>query len=262
MEIYRHYLNKSLLRMLLCAALVLTGCKEQIIHNLSESEANRLLTRLDEAKIESEKVKQADGKWALAVEKGQVVVAIKFLSDARMLRAESVAISESGSVLSSREEQRFRYERALSKEIESTLSSIDGVLESRVHLNMAPLDPLLGNVLPNSKGTASVLVVALQQFTLGKDEISALVSGASGIEIAGISVLINRTMSSPTEKDNKEIKNVEQDIGTRITVPQNQIMLDRGIATKMAAFLIVLGAGLLSYLYISKRRNDVVESTL
>ena len=180
------------------AVLVTTACKEQILHNLNEAEANRYLTGLHDARIVAEKVKQADGHWALAVEQSDAVQAIKALEDRRLFRGEG-AVPQKSSVISSREDQRFRFERALAREVENTLASIDGVLEARVHLNMPPTDPLFGTPLKNAVGSASVLLVVRADFGLPSDEIAQLVSGASGIERKAVSVLVNRAQR-PTEE--------------------------------------------------------------
>lgn len=176
--------------------LMLAGCKEQIIHNLSEADVNRYLTRLHDDRIEGEKVKQADGRWALAVDKEDRVKAIKILEDSRLLRSVESVGNDKPSMISSREDQKFRHERALSREIENTLASVAGVLEARVHLNMAPTDPLFGTPVKNGKSSASVLIVAEEQFALKETDLAGLVAGASGIDKDAISVLINRNPQS------------------------------------------------------------------
>jgi type III secretion protein J len=165
----------------LLLACLLSGCQEQIIHNLSEADANKLVTRLHDIQIDGEKTKQADGKWAIAVPKGEEIRALQFIDDSRMLREPSPSFADKGSMISSRDDQRFKYERAISGEIESTIASIRGVLEARVHLNMPPTDPLFGQPLNNARGTASVLVVGSDGLALSEGEIANLVAGASGI---------------------------------------------------------------------------------
>jgi len=173
--------------------LLVVGCKEQIVHDLTEQEVNRYLTRLNELRIEGDRVRQSDGRWALAVDGDDRMRAIKALDESRLLRSGNSAPLEKSSVINSREDQRFRVERALAREIENTLTSIDGVLEARVHLNMAPTDPLFGTPVKGGTSSGSVLVVVRDGFSLPGPEIAALVAGASGIDRSTISVLINRT---------------------------------------------------------------------
>lgn len=186
----------------LLVALCLTGCREQIVHNLSENEANRLLTRLGNSSLEAEKIKQPDGKWALAVDRSQALSAIKLLDDARLLRENPTEGSDKSSMLSSREDQRFRLERALSHEIEMTLANIPGVLEVRVHLNLPPLDPFFGQPLEKASSASASVFLLARDLQVSKEEIARLVSGASGIPAQTISVIWSRSDAAGTNKEN------------------------------------------------------------
>ena len=78
----------------------------------------------------------------------------------------------------------------MSHEVESTLSSIDGILEARVHLNLPPVDPIFGHpVKKDHKSTASILLVTDGATTVESQKIAELVAGASGISVSDISVL-------------------------------------------------------------------------
>jgi len=181
---------------LLLVLLLFTGCKEQIVHDVNELEANRILTSLHEAKIDGRKVRQADGTWAISVSSSDSLPAIRHLNESRIIRDTAAGLNTRSGIIGSREDQRFRFERALSREIESTLSSIDGVLESRVHLNIPPVDPLFGRRLNDASGSASVLVVANKSSAVSREEVVALVAGASGISADVISVLISQGASA------------------------------------------------------------------
>ena len=183
MQIYK--LLFLLLLLCLCA------CREVIVHDLSETEANKMMTRLLASELDASKEKQADGKWALSLPKEQASAAIRFLSDHRMLKEESVTLSQKAGLMVSKEEQRFRYERALSHEIETTLANMSGVLQARVHLNLPVIDPIFGQNIDNSKSSASVMLV-LENKQVNIAEISALVAGASGIPLSSISVITSR----------------------------------------------------------------------
>jgi len=172
--------------------LTLAGCKESIIHNLNELEANRVLTRLHDISITGEKIRQADGKWSLEVESSEALRAIKYLSDARVFKDAAHADLEKSNLMSSREDQHYRHERLLSQEIESTLASIDGVLDARVHLNLPETDPILGHKLSNAHGSGSVLLIVQDEFKNQSQTIARLVAGASGLEEKDIAVLLSR----------------------------------------------------------------------
>lgn len=184
-------MNKYLKIFIFVCFLVLAACQEQIIHDLGEVEANKLMAHLNRAQLPAQKVKQADGRWAISVDSEDITKAVAFLSDSRLVRDDRTETGSQASIVSSREDQRFKYERSLSNTIESTLNSLSGVLESRVHLNLPPTDPLFGQTLSNAKGSGSVLLITKAGFDLKREEIAALVSGASGIEVGLIAVLIS-----------------------------------------------------------------------
>lgn len=174
--------------------LLLCGCRERIVHDLSEAEANRMLAELYAASARPAKVQQPDGRWAIAVPKSEALWAMKYMEDSRLLR-DAAAVPAPSSMLASREEQRFLYERSLSREVEVTLSNIENILQARVHLNLPARDPFLGRLLPDTEpGSASVLMIANEQFRIPIEDVKQLVAGAAGINPANVAVMISTTM--------------------------------------------------------------------
>lgn len=173
----------------------LSACRDVIVHDLTESEANKMLTHLLNTRFDVKKEKQADGQWSLSLPQKESARAIKVLSDNRMLKQESNPLPSKNGLMSSREEQRFIYERALSREIEATLSAMAGVLQARVHLNLPVQDPFFGQNIDNSKSSASVLLVVGNEI-FAKTDIVSLVSGASGIPASAVSVITTRSNQS------------------------------------------------------------------
>jgi len=231
-------------------AILLTGCREQIIHNLTETDGNRVISALTDAGIDAEKVRQADGRWAIAVPHDSATGAIKRLNETRLLRESTGGQEEKGSFIASREDQRFRFERALSREIEATLGSVRGVLEARVHLNMPVTDPLFGQPLNAAKGSGSALLVVDEQFSLTKEEVSTLVAGASGIAPTGISVLLSKGQS-------QVVAAAELVAAQPSTAPWQP---DRQLIGQL--FALVVGAGLLigSLVVLRSKRRRNLES--
>lgn len=181
-------------------AAFLTGCDEPILHDLTEQDANRVLSRLSSGNLPAKKVIQSDGRWSISVSKELVVPSLNFLDSTRALSARQTAAgagNKSGFV-PSREEQRFRYERAVALSIEESLAAMRGVLEARVHLNLPENDPLFGTRKDNV-GSGSVLLVTDSSISAKDDEISALVSGAAGIPAGKVSVLRSQAAGSSAE---------------------------------------------------------------
>lgn len=172
--------------------LLITSCREEIVQNLSESDATRLITKLHITGLAAEKAKQSDGTWAVTVASGESMRALQYLDKTRLLKKEHPNQRDNLSLVSSREDQRFHFERALSREIESTIASLEGVFEARVHLNIAPKDPLFGTAVKSSKTeSGSVLLIVAPEFSISRSDLAEMVSGASGIPAEKISVLLS-----------------------------------------------------------------------
>jgi type III secretion protein J len=177
---------------LLFMALAVAGCEEQILHDLSESEANRVVSRLRSSAVEPRKVVQSDGRWAIAVARQQVGDALAFLDSQRVLSVRSVqpARGAAAGLVPSRQEQWFSYQQAVARSIESTLNSIDGVLEAHVHLHLPERDPLLGRK-SDEGGSGSVLLLIGQRCAVSDEQVAALVAGAAGVPAERVKVLRN-----------------------------------------------------------------------
>lgn len=169
--------------------IALSACQEQIVHDLSEREANKVISHLSLAKLDAQKVIQPDGRWAISVAHDAIVPALTYLDTQRVLATRDVkSTTGKGSMIPSREEQWFRYERSVAVSIEESLAAIPGVLEARVHVNLPEEDPLFG--LPGrTGGSGSVLLVVEERFATKDEEIAALVGGAAGIPRDVIRVL-------------------------------------------------------------------------
>lgn len=183
---------KRLAKYLVCTLLFshLIGCDEQILHDLAERDANRVLSRLRAGNLDAKKVEQSDGRWAIAISSDLAAPALSFLDARRVLspRDSAASTSPKSGLVPSREEQWFRYERSVSTSIEDSLGTVLGVLEARVHLNLPEVDPLLG-VRHEVVGSGSVLLVVDDAYVSSDQEIAALVAGASGIPQAKITVM-------------------------------------------------------------------------
>jgi type III secretion protein J len=212
----KHYLKEyaafQLRVWLVFLALIVTGCREQLMHNLSEQQANRLITRLHENVIESRKTRQPDGRWSVEVERNQLAQALREMQKLRLLRDVRATSSENSSVIASRDQQRFAFERALSSEVEQTLLSIEGVLEARVHLNLPQVDPLFGKSITGAQGSGSVFIIAEQELAFSREEFANLVAGAAGMLPQGISVLIEvDRITQPAPRFDPEPADVKRD---------------------------------------------------
>lgn len=238
----------------------LVACEETVIHQLNEREANQVITHLAEVSIVSRKVRQADGSWAIHVDEADHIGALKALSAARMLRSVEPREERGSSLLVGREEQRFRHERALSAEIERTLSAVPLVLESRVHLNLPAVDPLFGQRIERTQGSASVLLLARGD-GLDPNQIAAVVSGASGIPAEAVAVMIQRQEqigSIDVEPVTLPVVGLsEVRPSAEVTIQENFLRSHRSSISQVAISLLILGVGLAAFFRRgSRRRNE------
>lgn len=188
---HRHQPTMGILRLGFFITLVfLSGCREQLIHNLSELQANRLVSRLLERKISPRKMKQGEDRWMVEVDREDLPAAMREVQRLRLVRGNQAGHADSGSMVASRDQQRFAFERALSTEIERTLLSMEGVVDARVHLNLPQVDPLFGKLVAGSQGSGSVFLVSESTPEFDRDLIARLASGASGIPAGHIAVLV------------------------------------------------------------------------
>lgn len=235
---------------------VISGCQEQILHDLSEAEANKVLSRLSSSGSSADKVLQSDGRWAISVPRDKVLPALSFLDTHRVLSSregDPKPKSQSG-LVPSREEQWFRYERSVSQSIEDSLTTMQGVLEARVHLHLPESDPLFGT-RRDDRGSGSVLMVIDPRFQAKDEELAALVAGAAGISATQVRVL-RSTAPAARHESPAEVAVVEP-LEARPAVSGDQVPIDLsraasdstvtrrvevGIASVVGAGIAALGA--------------------
>ena len=145
--------------MLLFFTLILSGCSEQSLYSgLSEQEANEIVALLQRAKLSATKVAGKENTFSVTTVEDNFASAVQLLQANGLPRTQFDTLGDvfkDQSFVSSSTAQRARYIHALSQEISHTISSIDGVLLSRVHLSVPENDPLSDTP---SESSASVFV--------------------------------------------------------------------------------------------------------
>lgn len=176
----------------LSSALMLTGCGEKVeLHrNISEQEANEVIAELANKQIRAQKIPGKDGV-AVRVNASDISRAVRTLDAAglpRLARSTLGDVFRKEGVISTPLEERARYIYALSQELESTLSNIDGVIVARVHVvlpeRVAPGEP----VQP-----ASASVFIKHDPRLEPDKINPRVRRMVASSIPGMSSAIDNT---------------------------------------------------------------------
>jgi type III secretion protein J len=148
-------LKRSRLRCAVAAlALVaLTGCKQDLISKLTESDANEMLAVLLEANIDAAKVSPDGKSWTLQVDKTNIGPALTVLRTHGLPAQRHASLGDmfkKDGLISTPTEERVRFIHGVSQELAQTLSGIDGVVSSRVHIVLPNNDPLAEHVKPSS----------------------------------------------------------------------------------------------------------------
>jgi type III secretory pathway lipoprotein EscJ len=180
-----------------------SACREEVVHSVDESRANRIVAALENLEIGSTKKRESDGRWTILVNQRESSRVIRFLSERRLLPIERASADGAEGMLPTREGQSFRLERRMSAGIEDTLRSVQGVLDARVHLNLGVQRDLFDPRLPEGEAkSGSVLLIVTPDYQVPLADIAALVGQASGIDPKAVAVIhvIESATSAPSEK--------------------------------------------------------------
>lgn len=169
----------------------LCACQENLYSDLEEKEATGMMATLMEQGVGCSKLKSKEG-WDLSVDKSDLPAAVRILERGGYPRHEYQNMGQvfgAKGLISSPQEDRIRFIFALSQEIAETISQIDGVLTSRVHLVLPENDPLSDSLKPSS---ASVFVKYLPSSQVPRNltQIKQLVlNGVEGLSMENVSVV-------------------------------------------------------------------------
>ncbi|MEM7257503.1 MAG: type III secretion inner membrane ring lipoprotein SctJ [Pseudomonadota bacterium] len=141
-------------------ALLLWGCESQVLFSdLSENEANEIVAALYSSDLTVEKVGDPKkNSYQIYTDKASFSRAVAVLQQQGLPRERFESVGEvfqKDGFVSSPLEERARLNYAISQELSRTISNIDGVIMSRVHLAVPKKAHLADNVEPSS---ASVFI--------------------------------------------------------------------------------------------------------
>ena len=191
-----------LLSVILLIIMLLTSCKEVIMHNLDEAQANKVSIILHEYNIGAEKVKSGNN-WNILVDSKQASSALQILDKKRFLKRLSSKPKEGkNGLMVSREERQRWLEREQAFNLEETLEAVPEILEARIHFYFSqPNDFDLASQY--AQRTASVLLVIGSNNKSGnkpetlKELAVKLISGATGIKESAISIVVASEATFP-----------------------------------------------------------------
>ena len=150
--------SRARLALVFILCLLLAACKVEMYTDLSESQANDMLSTLLKRGIDAEKALAGKTGYSVSVESDQLVRALEILKENSLPRESFKSMGDvfSGQgMISSSSEEQARMSYALSQELADTLSRIDGVLTARVHVVLGVNDTVNNVVV---KPSASVFL--------------------------------------------------------------------------------------------------------
>ena len=214
----------------LCAlALLLAGCgKVALYSKLEEQEGNEMLGLLLDHGIRGEKRPEKDDMVSLYVDSDQLSTAIELLKSNGFPREQFSTIKDiftADKLITTPFEDRTRYLYGLSQEMAETLSQLDGVVTTRVHL-VIPEEENSGE-----SASASVFIKhnASHQLDSYIPQIKSIVSSA----IAGV----------PYDAVTVALFSAEQENTVRTATPRLKSVLSIELAAEsIGRFYLVLGA--------------------
>lgn len=136
----------------------LCSCKSELFERLDERDANEMLATLYSAGLHASKSTQDEKTWSVAIEEREMPAALRVLAEHGLPREQFATAGDlfkKEGLVSTPAEERIRYIYAVSQELSSTLSQIDGVIVARVHPVIPANDPLATQIRPAS---ASVFI--------------------------------------------------------------------------------------------------------
>ncbi|MEI6806682.1 MAG: hypothetical protein WCK49_09295 [Myxococcaceae bacterium] len=195
--------------------LTLSACQgeQEIIGNLSETQANEVLVVLDSQKIRAVKiatVAKTGNKaptYSIQVRGSKAPEALRILVDNRLPRARSAGLgevypSDSSSLIPSQSEEKAKFLRATQGEVENMLKVLPGIVEARIVIVIPDQNVVRDLSSAPPKATASVAIVYNPIDLKGTppvkaEEIKYLVASAiEDLTPAQVSVLMSENLPS------------------------------------------------------------------
>jgi type III secretion protein J len=217
-------------------ATLLLGCRSQVLHDLPEPEANRIISVLQDHGIYADKVliDAETNTWAISVPRDATSRAWSVLEEYRLPRAQQRKFSDvfgkSKLVVTPREEQALFLE-ALQGELSQTVESIKGVIDARVHLVMPQRDlsgqyqdPPKASVvieyLPNPQGVPPIQRTEVQQ---------VIAHAVEGMAVENVAVILKpATIAAPRSAGGGADLDVVRSAG---------LVLDRGSVQRFKVYV-------------------------
>ncbi len=187
-----------------CLLMMLSACREEIIHLSNETEANQVLLVLREGSIEATK-KLSAKEWVIEVPKSDLTRALRIMTDSKIPKKLKQKNTEEAnqSIFSSKQDKDSARDRELATELSTILGEIPGIIEAKVSIFNAALDPLSLSSKPER--SASIMIISGNKLELDKNSIIDLVAKGAGVSNNKISFISSALANSKITEKSEEI---------------------------------------------------------
>ncbi len=245
----------------LAVLLVTAACTVPVAAGLEESDATAAVVALEKNGVPSEKERdpEKEGAYRVVVTRDDSAAALRVLSDEGLPPPASPGVLDAlgkGSMVPSRLSEQAKLVSGTSGELERSLRALDGVVSARVHLAVAPRDPLAyGETLPTV--TASVLIRHHGATPpLAPSEIQRLVAGAvAGLSPEHVSVVLSPA-PKPAQAAARELARFGPLTVTRASMPALRGMVAAAVLTNV----VLIGCLLLLWARIRRTETAVTAA--
>ncbi|MFM2591228.1 type III secretion system inner membrane ring lipoprotein SctJ [Vibrio sp. TBV020] len=189
----------SKIAMVCITTLLVIGCKEEMYSNLSETEANQMLTILLNNNIHADKKIIKGQAVTLRVEQSQFANAVELLKQSGYPRQRFATVEQlfpQDGLVATPTQEKARFEYALSQSLAETLTQFDGVISARVHLVI----PEKTRVRTKLNASAAVFVKHTQNAHISQltPQIKSLIQGSiEGLKYDSVRVVLVETSNPP-----------------------------------------------------------------
>ncbi len=241
-------------------AAVFSGCGSRIelLHDISESEANEAVAALLNVGIASSKIAGKEGLVSIDVDQSQVARAIAILNAEGLPRerfAKMGDVFKKEGLISSPLEERARYIWALSQELSATLAQIDGVIKARVHV---VLPEKAGGGEPTLPSSAAVFIKHKQSVTLEDSvaQIKRLVSnsipGLSSDKVTVVMIASTGRQDFATATEKKKPESLTKNDVDFVSEKHSKVWM---IASAVALLVVIAASAIFLLGYRRRHRN-------
>ena len=238
--------------------LCILGCdKTEILSGLEEKQANQVLVALGSNGISAKKTGLANKTGiSIIVESSNSDKALSILSNLNLPKNEPNGINEmyaETGIIPTPSEERARFTKAVSGELEKSLLTIERVVDAKVHIVLPdPFSKKIYNSLVSS--TASVLVKYIKgkdgEIPISEENVKKLIAGGvEGLKPENVSVI---TVKSSFNKFNSEPESFKSSTFFGIKVDSAGIFKLKMIFGSLSLLVLIL-AILLVYIILKKR---------